>query len=1468
MNKIKPDIPLWAKPGKRVWVEIRDKAQLEVLEYTEGVIARVDFDTKDLVVKDADSAEERDQRGDRIHEREESHAIVSDLADIPTLNDAELLKHLEVRYRNNMIHCYCGPTLIVINPYKKIEHEESEETRNKILKCLMEKRVRDAVPHVWTISATSWDYMLSQQQNQAICISGESGAGKTECTKRCLEFITQMKGESRSLTYVPIEQKIMSCNPLLEALGNAKTFRNDNSSRFGKYTTLFIDKNKKSVKGASIDNYLLEKSRVTNLGDQERNYHIFYAMCRFMPKDQRIKYKLAESNGETKMNSFNYLNQSSIYDSPKINDKEFYDDVNRSFTDLDFTASQQDAIWRTLATILHLGNVQVDESTYVEGSKPCRIVRNDAWSKIISLLQIDESAFEEGLTNREIRVGASVTKSPLSPGRAKNSIDTIARDFYNRMFNWVIKKLNKTLLPPDPKDPNFLTIGVLDIFGFEIFGKNSIEQLFINFANEKLQGLYIDYIFKNECRIFDEEGLGQYTFLIQYKDNKPLLLSLDNPKLPPGVFDLVDQTCSLNKNDETLHSEIMKAHKNSDYIGFPKLAKQLSFIVKHTARDVEYVTDGFVEKNKDELSPFLQSAIETSHKEIVDIFNEVSGLDIVKSSGEEVKKNPKEKYLGFKFRRNMDDLINTLARCYCHFVRCIKPNEKKEANLWVGSLALMQVRYMGLLDSLKVRKLSYPFRFEYRRFFEIYQDLDSGANGARNFNELVSKEANFLELSKELLRYCGVAFSEKDLLYGKTRIFLNERFKIDMDKALMVKQKAKKESLKVITNLYRNYLTKRSALNFFGSTSRSISLSRDLLRSWTAKLDGMKFKNKLKAVRKIQRFFRSQQQKRGQRSQMSNMELVAKFLGLYKFSKTITYILDHRRKVLLMQAMLDKKIRDEKQRFCKSFFDVVFDDAWIQIRKRMLDNSVRDMQRTFRAYLERKQRQPEYEVLLQKVEEGKEYNAAANIQRFVRGFLVRSRLKKLNRAASKIQGFVRTVWIRSYFKIILHATRVIQRFFRKMLVRREQTNVRMEEFLIENGGAIDSVIKLERDLLFIDSEIPGDQNHETPFNSSVGQLHQNALNFRQFIPASRDIELDAKAKLISVVVDLTPHIDSSGVYQSSWAIEFSSFLRKAHSRGARLLHLEIGESFTLAITDDKEIYSWGVNDYGQCGRERFSEGYSIDCAPVKNLTNTNPQFLSAGKDHGLIVADGSKIFTWGKNVDGQLGLGHARDVDYIGAVSTGKDKIKSAVAKEGFNVLLTTEGRVFSWPRNCFGEPESDVIDSSTNVFSPCEIPFAQNVKIASVEAGTDFAVFLATNGLLYSIGENSYGELGVGDKKRRSSPVLISALKDLNEKIVEVSCGHKHVIVQSTVGRMYAWGMNSSFQLAQADKKPRLSPVKFVVPEYQNLRCKPRNVQAGLSSCVVLFEDRHIYYSGILGIASAKPAKHPTRLFYEDKVN
>jgi myosin-5 len=1466
MNKVKQEVPLWAKPGKKIWYEIREPLDIEVDEYREAEVETCNYEKRELTIRDLKQDKVLEARGDRIHEREDKHNIVNNLSDIPTLNDAELMKHLEVRYKNQLIHCFCGLTLIVINPYKLIDHETSPLTMERILKSLHDHKLAECFPHIWTISAYAWNNLFTMGLNQAVCISGESGAGKTESTKRCLEFITQMKGTGTSVIAQPIEKKILSCNPILESFGNAKTIRNDNSSRFGKYTTLFVDKNKRSVKGAAVENYLLEKSRVTTIGEKERNYHIFYAMCRFMPKNMQAKYFLINNNGACDMKVFNYLNQSVIYEDPKVNDLEFWTDVSASLDTLRFSEGQKDAMWRILSAVLYFGNVKVDESTFSEGAKPCRIIRDESWERVLKNLDLadkdKEDFLEEALSCKELKIGGNVTRSPLKPSQVKNNIDSIARELYNRMFNWIVKKVNQNLLPANPKNPAFQTIGVLDIFGFEIFTKNSIEQLFINFANERLQGLYIDYIFKNECRIFEEEGLGEFTSNIVYKDNKPLLLCLDNPRTPPGIFDLIDGTCALNKNDEFLHGDIMKNHKSSGVIIFPKVVRGLVFIVKHTARDVEYVTDNFVEKNKDELSLFLQNAVEKGLPDVVRVFHNL--LEGEAKSEEEVKKNPKEKYLGYKFRKNMNDLIDALAACYCHFVRCIKPNEKKMVDCWDEKLALTQIRYMGLLDSLKIRKLSYPFRWTYDKFYQVFQDLDMSPNGAARFTELARKQTSFRDLDSDLLKHCGVPHSDKDLLYGKTRIFLNEKFKIELEKALYVKQKVKKEALALIGECFLNYQAKREILTFFVNYGRSIAIARDLIKSWTAKIESMEYKSFKKVVRRLQGNFRLMQRRREMRLGKANMTLVVKRLVLQNLSKKLNFVYYYRNKVAVLQALIERKIKDSKNRIVSEFVSHVFDISWRQITKTLQDRAVEDLQRSVRGWLVRKAHQSVVNEFSAKISESKEYNAAANIQRIVRGFLVRKRMYMLNKAARKIQGMVKMRWLRAYFKLIQRAAKVIGRFLRKMYIRKCQHKQHMHNFTQLYQNYTERVFALENGLLFAEDFGTGSDFQSGPFQPPKADQASKSVNFKGFVPPAKDIELNKNAKLMSLLVDLNVNVDTSSIYQNSWAAEFASFIKQTHEKGARMLHLEVGESFTVGVTDDKEVMTWGCNDFGQCGRDLSSSDFSVSVGSVRMLSELSPRIVSAGKETSLIVDEFGRVHMWGKNVDGQFGIPKTKEDKSTHEVTSIKGQAQSAVTKEGVSYAVTTDGRVYQWPRDKQSRVEEE--GDSLNPFKPYEVAFGNNVKVQNVDAGTDFAAFLTTSGLVYAMGQNSFGELGLGDTKKRARPTLVTWFTDQNEKIVEVSCGHKHVLAQSSVGKVFAWGLNHNWQLGQGDNGNRSTPVRFAIADYESLRVKPRNVQAGFNNSFVLMSDRVLYYAGHVSSSVQKTAKVPTRFQFEDK--
>lgn len=912
------------------------------------------------------------------------------------------------------------------------------------------------------------------------------------------------------------------------------------------------------------------------------------------------------------------------------------------------------------------------------------------------------------------------------------------------MFTWIVLKLNQTLVPEGSLKA-YGTIGILDIFGFEIFDKNSLEQFFINFANERLQSLYIEYIFKNECKIFEEEGLAEYTQLIVYTDNKPIVTALEFGKIPPGIFNLIDGACALNKTDEKLHADIKSQHGNSTIISFPRFAKELSFIVKHTAREVEYLTESFVEKNKDQLSPFLKQAFDTSHSTLVQIFELKCGLRNVLPEDPNAKSNPKEKYLGFKFRRDMNNLIEQLIVCNCHFIRCIKPNEEKKQDCWNGHLALQQIQYMGMLDSLKVRKQSYPNRFKFSKFFEIYQDLDMGENGARNFRVLEEQGVDFKALSRGIFQFVERKPTEKDVLYGQGRIFLQEEYKIHLDKLLLVKQKRKRQALQVLSDLYLQYEKRMGVKEFFVGQAKSVLIARDLLKSSTAKLEGLKLKTFLRIVRQLQFKFRFVKEKRLKRYQSHNMISILRFLGMYKFSQVAKYILYYKRKVQMMQAMFDAKVKNAKNRHCRAIVDSVYGEAWRQIEKQIVSTSANSLQRTFRAFLLRQKRSREYQVLELKIAERQEFSSASSVQKHIRGYLVRARMERLNRAASKIQGFMRTKWIRSYFLKVVKAIKVLQKWFKKLYIRHLQVKEKLAPFMEENGQFIQSLATLEDRILFGDQEELAhlenlDDYQKLPFYARGLEINFGSKNYQKFLPPVPEIEIQPKVKFASFLIDLDVYTDTTLCYEQTWAKSFTELIEDLHQKGKRLLHLEIGDSFSMAINEEREVFSWGLNDHSQCAKT--SESFTADLSKVLNLSANAPKLLSLGKDHGLMADEGGRTFVWGKNNEGQLGLGHTRELKSIVVLDSVKGQAKSLIAKENKSYLLTDKGRVYEWPSHQQGE----------TVFRPTQIAL-DKVEVQQISAGIDFVMLLTSNGILFGKGQNSCGQLGVDDYAPREQP-------------------------------------------------------------------------------------------------------------------
>ncbi|KAL4449786.1 hypothetical protein ABPG74_008159 [Tetrahymena malaccensis] len=718
-----------------------------------------------------------------------------DMVEMALLNQPEILKNVQTRYKQDKIFTLIGPTLIVMNPYKQISNLFDEQVMQMISEQAKQKQEMinlqqpfKEYPHIYSISAAAYESVFKSNINQAIVISGESGAGKTENAKYAMRYLTQLSTNKNSQEEVfqsrkvsdpnrirvssvstkTIEQQILFCNPIMEAFGNAKTARNNNSSRFGKYVSILIESSTQKILGAQIQKYLLEKSRVTHIANQERNYHIFYHLL----SNKKIAEDLQISSDPS---DYYFLNQSGIYTADQINDSKLFQEVQSSFQSMGFLPDKILTIWQILASILLLGNIQFTQ----EEEEKVLIKNQDVLTHISKLLLCDEELIQKALTIKILETGKNQIEVPLKENECIAVRNSLSKILYDRLFTWLVQQLNSAINPPALKQVKSLSIGLLDIFGFENFQINSFEQLCINYTNERLQKLYISYVFVQEEKILREDGLGQYLNNLSYKDNQPVVDLIDSKE---GILELLNDQCKNKGGTDKKFLESLKSLSNKfEKIQFPKIQKS-TFIIKHTATDVEYSSDDFCDKNKDEVSKQIESCIRQSKNQtVVSIFS-IEG-------NEATNQMQKDKFLGEKFRNQMNDLMNVLNSCQVHFVRCIKPNETKEKDNFVEQYVAQQIQYLGVLESIEVRKQMYPFRKSYSQFYELFYIIDEQFRKSSKPKN-IPQSFNFRQSVELLIQRNFPHFNQKVCLYGNTKIYLkaeSER-ELDFKKSQILKQ--------------------------------------------------------------------------------------------------------------------------------------------------------------------------------------------------------------------------------------------------------------------------------------------------------------------------------------------------------------------------------------------------------------------------------------------------------------------------------------------------------------------------------------------------------------------------------------------------------------------------------------------------------------------------------------------------------
>ncbi|GLA86409.1 class II myosin [Aspergillus tubingensis] len=664
---------------------------------------------------------------------------VSDLTLLSKISNEAINENLKLRFEHDEIYTYIGHVLVSVNPFRDLGIYT-----DRVLESYRGKNRLEVPPHVFAVAESAYYNMKSYKDNQCVIISGESGAGKTEAAKRIMQYIASVSGGSDS-SIQQTKDMVLATNPLLESFGNAKTLRNNNSSRFGKYLELEFNTNGEPV-GANITNYLLEKSRVVGQITNERNFHIFYQFTKAAPQKYRDMFGIQQPQ------SYLYTSRSKCYDVPGVDDAAEFRDTINAMGVIGMAEAEQDEVFRMLAAILWIGNIQFAE----DDSGNAAITDQSVVDFVAYLLEVDAAQVNKALTIRLMETArggrrGSVYEVPLNTVQALAVRDALSKAIYFNLFDWIVGRVNSSLTA---RGSVANSIGILDIYGFEIFEKNSFEQLCINYVNEKLQQIFIQLTLKAEQDEYAREQI-QWT-PIKYFDNK-VVCSLIEDKRPPGVFAALNDACATAHADSGAADNTFVGRLN--FLGQnPNFeSRQGQFIVKHYAGDVSYAVEGMTDKNKDQLlKDLLNLAGSSSNQFVHTLFpNQVNQDD---------KRRPPT--ASDKIKASANDLVATLMKAQPSYIRTIKPNDNKAPREYNQGNVLHQIKYLGLQENVRIRRAGFAYRQTFDKFVERFYLLSPKTSYAGDYTWTGDEESG----ARQILKDTSIPAEEYQM--GITKVFV------------------------------------------------------------------------------------------------------------------------------------------------------------------------------------------------------------------------------------------------------------------------------------------------------------------------------------------------------------------------------------------------------------------------------------------------------------------------------------------------------------------------------------------------------------------------------------------------------------------------------------------------------------------------------------------------------------------------
>ena len=1389
------------------------------------------------------------------------------MAEVSPINTKDLLQNIQNRYNQDLIFTNVGETLIITNPYQIIPGLYTEDKMQEIIdycKTYSVDTYSRTQPHCFDITMHSIFDLLNQSKNQALVISGESGAGKTECAKLCMKFIAYYFGKKSEdgKKEENLEDKILACNPVLEAFGNAKTVRNDNSSRFGKYIKIFIKIGTKQIVGAYMETYLLEKSRVVSLAPGERSYHIFYQVLVGLNELIKVKFNyqtiydyceknrlklsaetrryietnLTENNLKQffnmkelkpiKYEDYHYL-KNDVYTVPTIDDVFNFYECIEGMTGTGFNDNEINNVIKIVICILFIGNIDFIEDKKTE---TCSYSPNSVPIQkfVCDTMNIDLNIFNEAFLYNVRVIKGETIKSPMRKPGCIAFRDTFSKEIYNRLFGYLVKRMNLTLFDENIRkkvedDEDIRHIGLLDIFGFECFKENSFEQFCINYANEKLQNLYVIDIFKEIENMFRREGLIDHYDQIEYKDNTIILEGMG--KYPSGIFYQLDNECNVGQKDMNLLSRILSQAKTNPSIKSSLINKD-KFFICHTAKDVEYGIAGFCSKNLDEFKLRMRDSIDSIKDELIQTM-------IGNNSGEE--RHKKEKFLGGKFRSDMDNLAKALGECVRHYIRCLKPNEVKKKNYFVPWFSLLQIKYMGVLDTIRVRQEGYPVIKTYLEWFLKYEDAVDFP-GKPFYKDVTEDHPNLHEYCHIIAKKLVPDHNESLILFGKTLILMRQICADKFDEARKKALEKKQKLITILANKIRGFEPSRNFHLFYGaiftlqqnyklfSYINRMNKVRDICRLLqmksrmnTIKKESEKFTQKLK---RLKHFFLSTMLRINSDKQYIKLVqakyTISNYVGNFKYKKYLKYR-------ALVKAIIgrgvEKHIRSDAT------------PAAIMIQKHI------------RAYLSRLHMGELYNSIVRRRKVLKEEIRCRKIQKHFRKHFYMDKILKKQKAVDKFVGLIKYHRFHTWYVNIRKNVIIIQRAYKRIYLKRKIIEARLQEFTEEEDLKYEDSTFVNSVTLFPERQLEANPNEKGSqatlqkmkklqkfYDKKLQTLNPTKITEVQYLNHSPYDE--PKLHFFAHILDLDAIINIDDIYVAvPWSETFQDVTSHNIKQNTPIQLIEVGEFHTTLVNCLGKTFTWGWDGNGQC---------AFNINKDKNFLFEN---FKSGKNGNRLKGDIN-------NTKYDEGIG---DIDFDNEIENIKNE------KE----IFEDEDDIY--------EENQDFYEDSFMEFYYLDSPIIiDNFNVRKIACGQDNTMILTKENKLYVFGSNNYYQLGVKNCRNIYSPMSfqniikshpetlpvntksnITTMKFsgknallLNEsgnlivlscfasggsgndglynkpieapvpdiKFSQIECGKDFCLLLTTSGVLYSFGSNQFGQLGHGDTEPRTYPtvVKF----------------------------------------------------------